>query len=178
MNMMTVLTPPQFLRQDSPPSNALNQFCDGTINAATIKPQNIMHQYNFNTVRQAKRLFENSSRQTHNVVLSNFQDIGERRVPTCPKVVLNAGVYMSSVTPALQSFGKDWSASLSTAAVECIELSDRIELGGRTVGAKTVFLITENSDPSTKYKVVLHFYDKDHLCFHVENLLQNGLFKI
>ena len=40
---------------------------------------------------------------------------------------------------------KDWSASLSTAAVECIELSDRIELGGRTVGAKTVFLITEKS---------------------------------
>ena len=118
----------------------------------------IQHQYSLNSVNQARRLLDNTTRDTFEIRYSSPQTIMGRQHPTNVSIDCNTGVYLSAVKPALELITRGWQAEVLATLITCDGRSDRTEMSGRKVSAKLVLYLTENSAPSVKCKVVLHFY--------------------
>ena len=78
--------------------------------------------------------------------------------PTNVSIDCNTGAYLSAVKPALELIVKGWQTEILSTLIHCEDLIPRSEMSGRKVSTKLVLYLTENKDPYTKIKVVLHFY--------------------
>ena len=121
-------------------------------------PGNIQFQYSLNISNQASRLVENTHRPAFTTRYSNPQIICGQQHPTNVSIDCNTGTYISAIKPALELITRGWQTEILSTLIYCDDVSDRSELSGRKVSTKVVLYLTENTEPSVKIKVVLHFY--------------------
>ena len=115
-------------------------------------------QYTLNSVNQTKRLLENTNRDAFTIRYNAPQIFKGRQLPTNVSVDCNTGAYLSAVKPALEAITCGWQTEILSTVITCEDKIDRTEMSGRKVSTKLVLYLTENSVPSVKCKVVLHFY--------------------
>ena len=130
-----------------------------TTGSVTSNPSPVIQlPYTLNSVNQAKRLIENTQRSAFSIRYNNPQTIKGLQHPTNVSVDCNTGVYLSAVKPVLEAIVPGWQQEADSTLITCEDKSDRTEFSGRKVSTKLVLFLTENSAPSVKSKVVLHFY--------------------
>ena len=115
-------------------------------------------QYNLSAVNQARRFFENSSREPFSIRYSNLQTIRGQKYPTNVSIDCSSGAYLSAIKPALQRISKGWETEVLSTTISCDEVSERTEMSGRRVCTKLTLFLTETSSPTVQAKVILHFY--------------------
>ena len=128
-------------------------------------PGNVQLQYSLNTSNQTSRLVENTHRPAFTIRYSNPQIICGKQHPTNVSIDCNTGAYMSAIKPTLELITQGWQTEIQSTLIYCDDVSERSELSGRKVNTKLVLYLTENTEPSNKIKVVLHFY-------HTSNTIQ------
>ena len=109
-------------------------------------------------MNQTKRLIENCDRAAIDIRYSSYQNLGGRQVPTNVSIDCNSGAYMSAIKPALEQITQGWHTEVCNTLITCEEIIGRTDLSGRKVSTKLVLYLTENSQPTIKQKVVLHFH--------------------
>ena len=121
-------------------------------------PPAMQYSFTLNSVNQAKRLFENTSRPPLTIRYNNPQSVNGKSHPTSVSIDCNSGVYLSAVKPALERIAPGWQLQLMNTLIQCEEVSPRNEISGRKVCTKLVLYLTETSNPEQRAKTVIHFY--------------------
>ena len=140
------------------PSNTLENPDIIPAGNALSSSAGIQLQYTLSSIKQTRRLLENTHRSALDIRFNNPQTIRGHQHPTNVSIDCNTGVYISVVKPALEAITIGWQVEISSTLIICEDKRDSTELSGRKVSTKLVLFLTENSTPSVKSKVVLHFY--------------------
>ena len=148
---------PSSLSPTTPQTGSVVSTSDAASHS-NITAGNIQFQYSLNSVAQAKRLLENTDRPPFSIRYSNLQNIKGQQHPTNVSIDFNSGVYLSAVKPVLEEIDIGWKTEVLSTIISCDDLSNRSESSGRNVSSKLVLYLAETSNPSTKLKVVIHFY--------------------
>ena len=101
---------------------------------------------------------ENTDRPELSIRYSNPQTLGGRQHPTNVSIDCNSGVYLTAIKPALEAISNGWEKQIISTTIVCDEISPRRDISGRKVCTKIVLYLIEENKPTSRCKVVLHFY--------------------
>ena len=142
----------------STPAHDTNTDTNRNLNDTAQGGDNDQLQYTLNQANQARRLLDNTERPELSIRYSSPQIIAGRQHPTNVSIDCNSGVYLTAVKPALEAISKGWEMQILGNSITCDEISPRKDMSGRKVCTKIVLYLMEATLPSSKCKVVLHFY--------------------